>query len=96
MHHLTKAAHGREVTHLLAMIGWPLIKMGLTTVMVLEGKVEALLALQGTVMRVAMIALKLMDIAAAPAGALGMMTGAPLMKMMTTTVAHSHLENSTS
>lgn len=51
--------------------------------MVLEGIVEALLALQGTVKIVAMIALKLM------VGALGMMTGAPLiMMMMTTTAIH--------
>ena len=95
MHHLTKAAHGREVTRLLAMIGWPLCKMGLTTVMVLEGKVEALLALQGTMMRATMIALKLVGVATAPAGALGKMTGAPLMKMMTTTVAQGHLEKRT-
>ena len=66
--------------------------MGLTTVMVLDEKVEALPALQGTVMRVAMIALKLMGVAAAPAGALGMMTGAPLMKMMTITATRSHLK----
>ena len=80
MHHLTKAVHRREVSHLLAVIGWPPGKMGLTTVVVLERKVGAL---QGTVMRAAMIALKLMGIAVA----LGMMTRAPLMKMMKTTVA---------
>ena len=86
---MTKAVHRREVSHLLAVIGWPLSKMGLITVMVLEGKVRALLTLQGTVMRAAMIALKLMGIATAPAtaGSLGMMIGATLMKMMKTTVA---------
>jgi len=37
-----------------------------------------------------MIALNLMGTAGAPAGALGMMTGAPLMKMMTILAAHNH------
>jgi len=64
--------------------------MDLTSVMVQEVKVEALLALQGTTMRGLMIALNLMGVAEVPPGALGM-TGAPLMKMMTTIVAHSHL-----
>lgn len=71
------------------MIGWSHSGMGLTSVMVQEVKVEALPALQGTTMRGGMIAPNLMVVAGAPAGALGM-TGAPLMKMMTTTVAHSH------
>ena len=88
MHRLTVAAPRREVSDLLVMIGWSISEMGLNTVMVQEGKVEAL---QGTVMCGAMIALKLMDVVAVPAVVLGMMTGAPLMKMMTTTAAHSHL-----
>jgi len=88
VHPLTVAAHRREVSDLLAMISWSLSEMGLNTVMVQEGKVEAL---QGTAMCGAMIALKLMAVVAAPAVVLGMMTGAPLMKMMTTTAAHSHL-----
>jgi len=51
VHHRTVAAHRREVTHLpVTMIGWSLSEMGLTSVMVQEGKVEALLALQGTAM----------------------------------------------
>lgn len=79
VHLLTKAAHQRMETHLLVM----------ATAMVVEGRAEALISLQGT----AMIALKLMGAAAATVVvvALGMMTGAPL-KMMITIAAHSHLK----
>lgn len=94
VHHLTKAAHRREVKDLLVMIGWSLSKMGLTTAMVPEGRAEAQLVQQGTAMMGAMIALKLM--VAAAALVLEMMTGAPLMMMMTTTAicrgAVSHLK----
>lgn len=82
VHHLTKAAHRREMTALQVMIGWSQPKMVLTTAMTLVGMLEAL---QGTEKIGTMIALKLM--AAAAAAALGMTTGAPLRMMMTTTTA---------
>lgn len=69
---------------LLAMIGWPQPEMDLTTAMMPGRRVEAP---QGTLM---MIAPKLtMGVAAVLA--LGMMIGAPLKKMMTTTVNLRHL-----
>lgn len=82
---LLMAAHRREVTHLLVMIDWPQPVMGLTTVMVLERRVEAQ---QGTAMIGTMTAPKLMVAAAA----LGMTIGAPLMMMMTTAISRPHLK----
>ena len=91
--HLMIVVHGRDVTRLVEMVGWPPAKMGLTTVMVQEERAEAPVALQGTVMMIGtMLVPKPMVAAAVLAPG---MTGAPLMMRMIPAVpqgAASHLE----